>query len=363
MEVSYSPSSFFELIQVSIGTRSKLSIPPSEKDWTLLYEMACKQSIGGVVFEGFRKVLEDEGKQAPSIFFQWFGLQQSVVGANRLHNQRAKDLFGIFKEGGFRSCVLKGQGTALYYEHPEYRQCGDIDIWVVGKRDDIIEFVRKKGVNVEKVDIKHSDMDFFEDVPVEVHFKPSWMFSPFTNKRLQRFFDEQTGKQFGYFDENAGFAHTTVDFDLVFSMVHIYRHIFFEGVGLRQLLDYYYILKNSEAEQRVEAMTVLKSLGMSSFAGALMWILRECFAMDETLYLCEPNEHHGKFLLSEIMIAGNFGHYDTRFKHQSQNKRLSNGIIQLKRNLKFLKYYPSEVLWSPIWKVWHWGWRKWKGYL
>lgn len=94
-----------------------------------------------------------------------------------------------------------------------------------------------------------------------------------------------------------------------------------------------------------------------------MYVLKECFAMSEEYHLCDVNERHGGLLLSEILIAGNFGRYDSRFTYKGKEKRLLNGIVRLKRNLLFLKYYPSEVLWAPIWKVWHWCWRKRKGYL
>lgn len=269
--------------------------------------------------------------------------------------------------------MLKGQGTALYYNNPESRQSGDIDLWIKGHTEstestDIVrakalQFAKEKGCHIGHVDIKHSDIDFFEDVPVEVHFLPSWMFNPFKNKRLQDFFERKAIEQFLNYDKATGFTHTTVDFDVVFSLVHIYRHVFDEGIGLRQVLDYYHILQHTIKEQREDAFEVLKKLGMRKFAGGVMYVMRECFAMDQEYYLCPVNERHGQLLLKEMLIAGNFGQYDDRIQLSGKDNRFSNGFIQLKRNLRFLRYYPSEVLWSPVWKLWHWGWRKWKGYL
>ena len=94
-----------------------------------------------------------------------------------------------------------------------------------------------------------------------------------------------------------------------------------------------------------------------------MWILKECLGMKEEYLLCSVNERHGKYLLSEIMTAGNFGQFDDRMLRIDKNKKFKRGFVQLKRNLRFVSYYPSEVLWSPFWKLWHWGWRKRKGYL
>lgn len=362
---------FFGLLQVSLGLQESLDKNPSEIEWSELFVIAQKQAIEGIVFDALDCLSKKNVKPPISLLYEWIGQTEQIKNQNLIVNERCKELEKILKDGGFRCCVLKGQGTALYYNHPERRQSGDIDIWVATDsgwktddvRRDILHYVKSHGYHVGHVDIKHSDVDFFEDVPVEVHFLPSWMFCPLTNKKLQDFFKRKAESQFANYDVDAGFTHTTVDFDLVFSLVHIYRHVFFEGIGLRQLIDYYYILKNSTAEQRAEAFCELDKMRMAKFAAGVMWVLKECVALGNTYLLCEPDVKHGRFLLSEIMAAGSFGQYDDRFKHQSHDLRWSNGIIQLRRNLHFLKYYPSEVLWSPIWKVWHWCWRKWKGYL
>lgn len=354
---------FFELIQVSIGTKEGFDEGPSGKDWTLLFDLAGKQSLTSILIEGINKLPTPLQSINKALLLEWIGLNQLTISQNRVQNERAGELCKLFNDGGYRCVILKGQGTALYYEHPEYRQCGDIDVWVEGDRDEILDYLRHKGYIIGHVDIKHSDAEIFEDVPVEVHFQPSWMYCPSTNKKLIDYFDNKSDSQFSNRDEKAGFTHTTIGFDLVYSMVHIYRHIFSEGIGLRQLVDYYYILKHSSEEQRKDAFKVLKSLKMQSFVGGIMWILKTCFGMKEEYILCLANERHGQFLLSEIMTAGNFGHYDERTKQISKDKKFERGFVQFGRNLRFVSYYPSEVLWSPFWKLWHWCWRKKMGYL
>ena len=342
--------SFLELLQISIGSRDTLSSVPSVAKWNALYEESEKQSVLGFMLAGIERL--PKGQRPPQeLLLQWIGVGQLIEQQNKHVNERCVDLATFFADSGFRSCILKGQGTALYYEHPEYRQCGDIDIWVEGDRDVILDFLRKNCYKIDSIDIKHTDVHIFDDVPVEVHFLPSWMYCPPINKRLMHFFEEEANRQFANYDERTGFTHTTLEFDLVYSMVHIYRHIFSEGIGLRQLMDYYYILQNSSEVQRAQAFEVLCGLRMKSFVGGIMWILQECFGMKK------------EFLLSEILTAGNFGHYDDRMKRIDHNKRFARGIVQFKKNLRFVSYYPSEVLWSPLWKLWHWGWRKRKGYL
>lgn len=367
---------FFELIQMTLGNRERFSRVPSEKEWVQLYALANKQSLTSLFIEGVNKSknVGDDVNLKQGVLLEWIGIGLRTESYNKIQNQRAKELCELFKEGGFKGCVLKGQGTALYYEHPEHRQCGDIDIWVTDGsgflikgsrlRDRVLEFTTARGWKIGHIDIKHSDMEIFEDVSVEVHFQPSWMYCPMTNKRLMRFFAEEANNQFGHYDERVGFTHTTIEFDLVYSMVHIYRHIFSDGIGLRQLVDYYYILCSVKREEiKRKSFETLCSLRMEKFLGGVMWILRECFGMKEELLLCPVNEKHGRFLLSEIMTAGNFGQYDERTVRVDKDKKFKRGFAQLGRNMRFLTYYPSEVLWSPFWKLWHWGWRKKKGYL
>lgn len=354
---------FFELIQVSLENRDQTSRIPSLKEWADLLDLATMHSIVGVMLDGVEKTVKSYGCTTNDIILEWIGELLITQNQNKVHERRTIELFELFCKAGFRSCVLKGQGTAAYYYHPKNRQCGDIDLWAEGDRDIILAFVRSQGYPVNSIDWKHSDIEVFGDVPVEVHFRPSWMYNPLANRKLQRFFMEKAERQFLNVDGKVGYAHTTIDFDLVFSMVHIYRHIFSEGVGLRPLMDYYFILRNSKEEQRMEALCMLKQLGMCGFVGGVMWILRNCFGMDRIWMICPVNERHGKFLLEEIMASGNFGQYDQRITHLDKNQRFRRGFIQLKRNFRFLTYYPSEVLWSPAWKIWHYCWRKQKGYL
>ena len=354
---------FFELIQVSIGTKDCYNEVPSGEDWVRLFYLANKQSLTSLLIEGINKEPSLAQSIDKALLLEWIGLNQLTVSQNQLQNKRAEELYKLFREGGFRSTILKGQGTALYYEHPEYRQCGDIDVWVEGDRDEILNYIKGKGHVTDGIDVQHTNVKFFKDVEVEVHFLPSFMYSPFKNRILQRFFSDKAENQFNNYDATLGISHTTIDLDLVFSLVHIYRHLFSEGIGMRQLIDYYFILIHSNQEQRKEAFRTLNRLGMNSFTGGIMWILLQYFKMKEEYILCETNLRHGSFILSEMLIAGNFGHYDTRTVKIDPHDRVRRGFSLLKKNMRFLSFYPSEVLWSPIWKIWHYLWRKRKGYL
>jgi len=320
-------------------------------------------SIAGVMLDGVEKVVKVYGCSSQDVLLEWIGEQQITQIQNKIQNIRSKELYEIFSKAGFNSCVLKGQGTALYYPHPENRQCGDIDLWVEAKRDEILAFIRGKGYNVYSVDVKNAEVKFFDDVPVEIHFRPGCFYEPLIDRRWQRFYKKSANYQFAAYDELYGFAHTSNAFDLVYSIVHIYRHIFSEGIGLRQLLDYYYILSCSTEHDRLSAFQQLCRFRMASFVGGVMYILNRRMGMTAEWLLCEPDNRHGEFLLNEILISGNFGQYDHRMPRIDKQKRFERGFAMLRRNLRFVRYYPTEVLCSPFWKLWLYCWRKYKGYL
>ena len=350
---------FIELIQISLGKRDSFSVPKKDLDWSGLFETAKKQAIAGVLFTG----VENKGKEygiPRDILFQWFGVVNRLNGANEVLNERAKDVAKLLEKSDFRCCVLKGQGTALMYPHPEHRQCGDIDIWVDGKRDEILKFIR--GIApIGHIDVKHTDWHVFTDAEVEVHFIPTWFYNPFTNKKLKQWIGLQKKEQFQNMSV-LGFNTPTIPFNLVYSLIHIYRHLFDNGIGLRQLLDYYYILLHSSDSERTEAMNVLRSFKMERFAAAVMFVQQKVFNIDQQYLLCQPSSIDGAFLFDEIMQAGNFGQYDNRLAKVNKG-RFTRGLFNLKRNIKFIRSYHQEVLWEPFWKIWHYCWRKYKGYL
>lgn len=173
----------------------------------------------------------------------------------------------------------------------------------------------------------------------------------------------------------------TVSFNAVYQLLHIYKHLFEEGIGLRQLLDYYFVLRALHIEQaslsdrtvsmaqwaenmglsvpsNKEVMHTLEQFGMKRFAGAVMWVLRKVFAMPSVYQICEPNEKAGRFLLDEIMKAGNFGKYDERSRQMQGASKLKCFWLLSKRNWRFLTQYPSEVLWDPFRRAYNVVWRK-----
>lgn len=356
---------FFYLIQLAVGKHPVDIIPIDEKEWEVIFEMAIKQSLVGVTLEGVQKVTDryPEHKPPVDLLLEWIGQSEQIKQQNKQMNEKSAMLKRMFEGWGQGNCILKGQGVARLYLKPEVRQPGDIDIWVDGKRDDLVKLLKDGLIGISYVDYVNCHAGFFTDTEVEVHFRPTWMYNPITNWKVQNWIQKNKDAQMKAYDSEVGFGYPTIAFNLVFSLIHIYRHVFQEGIGLRQLTDYYFIMTHSTTEERCEAFSTLKSFGLGKFAASIMHIMRKVFDIDKVLLLCEPKEAEGEFLLSEILRGGNFGHYDDRITRISIDDRWSNGVENMIRNLTYLRRYPSEVMWMPFWKMWHYGWRVCKGYL
>ena len=108
---------FYELIRISIGVCSDLSSIPSNQEWLSLRSMAMKQAIDGIAFEGFIKYKDNASdvQKYQDLKLQWMASVLQLEQRNELTNLRAQQLTNFFKNGGFRTCVLKGQGVAYMY--------------------------------------------------------------------------------------------------------------------------------------------------------------------------------------------------------------------------------------------------------
>ena len=355
-------NTFFELLQAAAGARESVStIPANREEWEELFKTVGEHSLLAVTFPVIDR-LHDETDIPLSVYSRWAMVAEKTEEKNRSHREACVRLHDRFLENGMRTCILKGQAAAALYPEPGLRQSGDIDIWVEGERQATVDFLRER-FPVKKVVYHHCDVQMLKGIGVEVHFTPTWMNSPFANRRLQKWFKACSEAQFSRFDEALGFCVPTLRFDAVYMLLHIYRHVLDEGVGLRQLLDYYYVLKHLDDTSRAEAFSDLKLLRMQKFAAQVMYVLREVFNLDGNLMLCAPDGRGGEFLLSEILRAGNFGRYDPRNAHEKGEGMVKHGRRKFGRGVRFFFHYPSEVFWMPFFMLWQYLWRRRHHYL
>ena len=433
---------FFDFLRFSIGSESEIPGSLIEADWKELYRIAQKQCLVGILFDGIQRLPSSDVGISRDLLLQWMVQSKMLEMANVRLNDAAIQVSEWFRKKGFRTCILKGQGNALMYPNPYSRTPGDIDIWVEGGDKRVISFVRSISPH-EKACYHHIEFPSYKGVEVEVHYRPSFLLCFWHNRKLQKYYERVKEEQFSHrvmLGEQGEIAIPTAEFNLIFQLTHIFSHLMNEGIGLRQLVDYYYVLcdfykvyqnfsnpsvslskgsstfspspsssgsgdvtapsrcseplrskdggpskvspncagwdrrdaigdmtsatastdssataarSSSTAIDRVQEE--LKELGMWKFAGGIMYIMQEVFGMSASRLIVPPNEKYGKFVLYEVLEAGNFGRHDAR--NRFGRSQLGHNLQRVYRDIRLVRYFPAEALCEPLFRTWHFFWR------
>ena len=351
---------FFELLQVAIGCRSRLSAIPTNEGWSSMLDIAVKQSLVGILFTGVERLPKEQWPEK-QIVLQWMALTSQIEQRNVQTTEVCQELIKKFEADGFKTCILKGQANYAYYlkELKNRRTCGDIDVWIHGdglRVKDVLAYSRRKNPKGEVL-YHHMDYGVYDGIEVEVHYRASFMFHPIHNHRLQKWFMHHGEKIMVVPDGVGGISVPSMEFNIIFQLSHIYNHVLHEGIGLRQFVDYYFLLRSSaKLEMRNEELEItLKYLGLWKFAGAVMYVMREVFALEEQYMIAPVNERRGKVLLQEIMRGGNFGKYDEA--NIKADSRIKKNIQRIRRDIRMMRYFPSECIWEPAFRGYHFFWR------
>ena len=234
---------FFDFLRFCIGSAKEIPGSLKEADWKELYAIAQNQALLGVLFHGIRR-LPKELAPEQKLLMQWMVMAEQIRKQNIRLFQDSVKVCQNFENEGFANCILKGQGNALLYPDPYMRTPGDIDIYLSGGRKKIMKYVDQVCPN-QVMRYHHVDFPVMKTA-IEVHFTPSYMFCPIHNRRMQKWFEEVMSEQCNHrvsLPDGYGEIHVPqVSFYVIYILSHLYRHIFTEGIGLRQLLDYYYVV-------------------------------------------------------------------------------------------------------------------------
>lgn len=352
--MSASSRIFFLLLKKALGDCDALPNNINAETWLKIYKLAKQQALLGIIFLAIDSLTEEQ-RPPKAMLLQWWAQVEQIKQQNKHINDVATKLEHKLRVDDLHATILKGIGLASLYPQSLYRMSGDIDLWIDAERKKVVSYVKrfKKHPFVIYHHVDYVDVD---GISIELHFTPSYFSDFFVNHKFQKWVRQECKVQMEHVVtlEDGHSVHTpTIAFNRVFVLAHIYRHLFDEGVGLRQLMDYYYVLRQGFTEkERLETMSVFKKLKMVRFAEAVMWVLQEVFVLEDKYLLTKPNKYEGMFLLDEIMIAGNFGQHDPRII-RSKNERLFTRFVRRTiRNIRFIRSYPSEVIWSPIFKIW-----------
>ena len=246
-------TAIFAFLKCCLGYKGNMSRMIAGMNWHELYSFASKQALLGLCFEGIERLgkeYPEELKQNPigrELLMTWMGKAQQIRRQNMKVNAVASKLFSMLREDGMRCCILKGQGNALMYPNPYSRTPGDIDVWIHACRERIMEYAQKRFELGDDIRLQHLETTS-DGVPVELHFFPCSMNNPIYHARLQKWFrrnaDLQCSNIVGLPDGAGDIAIPTTAFNVIYQLTHLYHHFFDEGIGMRQIIDYFLVVND-----------------------------------------------------------------------------------------------------------------------
>lgn len=332
-------------IQYSLYENAGLPEDFDKIDWTEFQKFCHRQSIMGVVFDG----LERANKKIPQqVLFEWISTVQSIKNQNVIVNKDLLAVTNLFQKKGYRSVILKGQANGLMYPSPELRSPGDIDIWVDAPQMDIVKMVLNQYPEAH-YSIHHIKLPIFNDVSVEVHYRPIYLTNWFTDRRLQRYVDKVQESQFTnkVAIEGGEIGALTNEFNAVYQILHMFAHFFSTRNNLKQLIDYYYLLKRGLTDvEKERCETLMRELKVLKYAKGVMWIMAEELGLHKDFLIVEPDKKVGRLIWNETLKYGTY-----------TNDSFSALMEQLFANLRLARYFTQNVLINPLFLVWHQWWK------
>ena len=313
----------FELLRLALGTSQGVSFTLSKQEWVSLYEQASRQLLLGLFYDAICK-LSSELRPPISLVFQWASEAETIRGQNALLNRVSARLTEQFDSLNCKSAILKGPANARLYPDAFARQCGDIDIWVEGGREKVIDLLLQ--LNLQEPEKKEKGMSR-EEIFAEERKKFSQM-SPH-HIHLQ---------------DKMDFNVPSIRFALVMQLSHIQRHFVASGIGLKQVVDYAVLLQRSTAEDRSFVSANLKRFGLHHTAAALMWIFENLLGLNRECLLCAPDKRRAELLLAEVFRGGAFGHYIPKVSTSFLRRFMHNWF----HPLRHFAFDPAESLWGVI---------------
>ena len=357
----------FELLQLSLGTRERLSRASSADEWERLYELAEEQAITGLLLKGLERLPE---AQLPplELKLQWIGEVQIIQHENKMMDKAVVNLCQKMEKAGIRIFVFKGQTLAVLYPDATLRQSGDIDFychledWEKG-----LQWFKEEW-QVEPDDTNASkDVEFmYQDIAYEMHNK----LTLFMNPKHGRYWEEVVMPEI-----KANLCSVTIDnyevstlsplYNVLYVFVHIFQHLISDGIGLRQFVDWYYLMEDVRwKKDNVDLLERhLDGIGMRSAFIGLGTVLTDYMGLPKEKFpfpISEKDHGNASALVANIIEYGNFG--------QNIQYTQQRGVIHAMQHIgrvvgqsrRFGHYAPAEVWWRiPHMFVW-WGKKVWR---
>lgn len=307
---------FFELLRAGLWEKDVWLSKFGSIDFAAIMRLAEEQSVVGLVTAGFELVKDVTAPKDWTL--QFIGSTLLLEQRNKAINQFIEELVNDSRKNGIYTLLVKGQGVAKCYERPNWRACGDVDLFLTADNyKKAYCFLQGKGTLLSQETEKNKrrlNAEFqVDEWLVELHGTQHANLS----KRMDREIDAiqedvfSKGKVRVWRNGNTDVELPAETEDVVFVFAHILQHLFLGGIGLRQVCDWCRLLWSyRETIDRKTLEIYIRKMGVMT-----EWKVFACIAIDslgmpkEAMPFYDTRyENKAKRLLEYMVEVGNFGH-------------------------------------------------------
>lgn len=211
------------------------------RDWEFFYALSKRQGIVAIIFEAIKSIPKEIAPPKP-ITMRWISHALSIEGQMKKKEAAAVAFAEKLSEKGIQTVVLKGLAYASYYPNPYHREFGDLDCYLMGKKEEGDKITVEIGGKMEEAGYKHSHL-YYKGLTIENHN----FLTSFDNTKLgirtEQLLQEQIIEGYRPIG-GTKLQNPSADFNALFLIKHAQRHFIKEGICVRHLLDWAFFLKS-----------------------------------------------------------------------------------------------------------------------
>ena len=258
---------FFSLLRTSINSQTNRKNTLTFNDWKVVYHTCRQQDMTAVLFDFVRQLPKSEAPDK-ALLMEWLSAATAVEQTMQRMQVTAGEFAEAMEKREIPVVVLKGIAFAQYYPNPLLRECGDLDCYMMGKKEEGDLATLELGGTMEEAGYKHSHL-IYKGLTIENHR----FFTDFDNTPTGMLTEQVLG-------ELMQEAHTYIggsklccpsaNFNALFLLKHAQGHFIDEGIRMRHVLDWALFLR--EKQEEVDWSKVLPMLEVThtaQFAGVM----------------------------------------------------------------------------------------------
>lgn len=344
---------FFTLLRAGLWEQEAQLSHLGEIDYSAIYTLAEEQSVVGLVAAGIEHV--SDIKLPKGTVLQFVGQTLQLEQRNNSMNAFIEELIGKLRSEDIYTLLIKGQGIAQCYERPQWRACGDVDLFLSKDNyDKARELLIPLALDVEE-DVKRQHLGMkIGEWSVELHGTIHGRVGHRVNKGLDEIKEDIFigGQVRSWLNRNTLIFLPSADNDVIIVFSHILQHFFEVGIGLRQICDWCRLLwtyKDSINKRLLENR--LKSMGVMTEWKAFASLAVDYLGMPrEAMPLYSDEKKWSKKaekICTIIIETGNFGHKRDN-SYRTRHSYLIMKFISLWRNtrdsMSYFAIFPVDAI-------------------